>query len=463
MACGSQAPAGPYSSPAGVASTLITSGRPGASPAPGRTPAPERTASASDGVPTGGQLATLGPGGTPFPLATVVLTQPPATPMAPPGSQVLGVPEWVRPGTRVTFYQAAASVAQSRFAFVEDPAGEWVVASTGKHYRRTDESGEGVPTASGDGLTQVDVMAVEGNDVVGTITLYGIDRGTNQFVVVPATGGKVNGALVDGVWIHPKLLGQLAATDLGGLLVLRGPYAIAGTTYDAVSFANPTPGAYQSYTYDTVSGLLLAATTSTAGPTSPVAAANEPPPQGNTQLTITRFAGVRQRSVPGLNGTNPAWVARTSRLDYAGTYNFTNPVDPSSANLTYPMSLSVTLGPGGPNWSSYQAQTFIQLPGGQPTQSAGVTGTAGLYWIDPRALAGLSAGQVLDRDPITGEVNSVASVGPGVAGPAVSFGTQLPGVQGQTTYDATSGVLLEYVAFQASNGTTVRLQLQRMP
>jgi hypothetical protein len=70
---------------------------------------------------------------------------------------------------------------------------------------------------------------------------------------------------------------------------------------------------------------------------------------------------------------------------------------------------------------------------------------------------------VLDRDLTTGEVISVVSTGSGPNGPAVTFGTKLPGVQGEVTYDATTGVLLQYVAFQASSGTTTRLQLQHLP
>jgi hypothetical protein len=380
-----------------------------------------------------------------------------------PGIGNQGPPAWIQPGTRITFYAAAASVAQSRFAWIEDPDGDWQDPKTGRHYRRTDESGEGQGTASGDGLTQIDVLAVEGRDVVLSSALYGIDRVNNQFVVVPGSGAKVPGASVDGAWIHPDVLAGLQNADLGGLLVLRGPYRLGDVTYQAVSFVNPTPGAYQSYTYDTATGLLVAATTSTAGPTSPVTAFNEPPPQGNTQLTITRLAGVRQRSIPGLNGTNPEWVARTAGLSYAGTYNFTNPVDPSSANFSYPMRLDIALGPGGRSWSAYTSRTEIQIPGGQPSQGSGVTGTTGVYWVDPRALAGLREGALLDRDPLTNERDTVVSVDAGPNGGTLTVAAQLPGLETVATYDATTGVLVQYRLHEASGGITIRLDLQRMP
>ena len=160
-------------------------------------------------------------------------------------------PSWVQPGARVTFYSAAAAVAQSRYQLIEDPEGPWQDPVTGKHYRSTEDTGESLGSASGDGVSQVDVVAVDGNDVVLSMALYGIDRATNSLVVLPSAGAKVPGGAVDGLWIAPQLLAQLQTGSLGGLLVLRGDYPLNGTTYQAVSIVNPTPGAYSSQTFDT--------------------------------------------------------------------------------------------------------------------------------------------------------------------------------------------------------------------
>ena len=197
-----------------------------------------------------------------------------------PTDSQLGPPQWVKPGTRITFYQAAASIAESRFAWVEDPNGTWTDPTTGKHYRRTDESGEGVPTASGDGFTQIDVLAIEGTDVVLSTSLYPIDHLTNQFFLGGSSGAKVRGDAVDGSWINPTELAQLQNAQLGDILVLRGDYVLNGATYHAISFATTTPGAYQSYTYDTQTGLLLSATTNTAGATSNSCRAGREPAPG---------------------------------------------------------------------------------------------------------------------------------------------------------------------------------------
>ncbi len=380
-----------------------------------------------------------------------------------PSASDIGPPEWVRAGTRVTFYSAAASVAQSRFAWVEDASGPWTDTVTGKHYRRTDETGESLPTASGDGFDQIDVLAVEGTDVVLSTSLYGFDRANNQLVPSTSSGAKVPGAVVDGAWIHPMRLAKLQEARLNGVLVLRGDYNLNGVTYQAISFANTAPGAYQSYTYDTKTGLLLSATSSTAGATSPVTSPGQAPPQGNTQLAVTRLVGYRQRTVPGLDGQNPDWLARTNKLYYSGTYNFTNPVDPSSANLTYPMNLTASFGKGGRNWASYTAQTHIQMPGNQPTVGSGVTGTTGLYWVDQNALNAMRPGQLLDQDPLTGERVVVESIASQSGGQVVTISSQLPGVTTSARYDQISGVLVDYVAHVASSGMTVQLHLQERP
>lgn len=373
----------------------------------------------------------------------------------------LGPPQWVQPGLRVTFYQAAASVAQSRFAWVEDPTGPWVEPKTGKRYRRTDEEGQGVGGGSGDGVSQIDVLAVEGNDVVYSLNLYTIDRSSNALAFLPPviSGGKTVGAAVDGAWIHPSVLAQLQDYNQAGLLVLRGDYALNGVTYKAIGFASASFASHMQYTYDTETGLLLSATTSTKGATSPLAPQGEAAPQGNTQLTITRFAGARQRSLPGINGANPGWLANTRELSYRGNYWQTNPIDPTSMSVNYPLEVNVSLGTGGATWSPYTARAQSQIAGSQPTESSGVTGGSGFYWFDTQALASLSPQQQLDRDPLTGETLEVASVDAGT----VTIVSRLPGLETSATYHQSTGVLAGYRFSSSRTGTTIELGLQRGP
>lgn len=401
-------------------------------------------------------------------LVAVPATGPAVAQGAGPGGALdagaLPPPSWVQPGARVTFYSAAAAVAQSRYQLIEDPEGPWQDPVTGKHYRNTEDTGESVGGASGDGVSQVDVVALDGNDVVLSMALYGIDRANGTLAVLPGAGAKVPGGAVDGLWITPQILAQLQTGSLGGLLVLRGDYPINGTNYQAVSIVNPTPGAYSSQTYDTVSGVLLASTTNTAGSTSPVQLPGQGPTQGASQLTISRFVSIRQMSTPGIGSAAPTWVARTPGLAYVGGYRWTNPVDPSSGSLSYPMTSDVSFATTGPTWATHRLRTQVDLPGGgTPTEATGVSSGTGPYWWDPTALAGLVTGQVLDTDPITTMTVSVTSVGAGPAGPAVTITSRIPGTTGAATYDIATGVLVGQVIDVAGSGASVQLGLQQMP
>ncbi|MCY7419398.1 MAG: hypothetical protein LH650_13080, partial [Chloroflexi bacterium] len=317
-------------------------------------------------------------------------------------------------------------------------------------------------------------------DVVLSMAIYGIDRATNTLAVLPSSGAKLPGGAIDGLWMAPQLLAQLQTGSLGGLLVLRGDYPLNGTTYQAVSVVNPTPGAYSSQTYDTVTGVLLASTTNTAGATSPVQLPGQGATQAASQLTISRFVSIRQMTIPGIGSAAPTWVAQTPGLSYAGQYRWTNPLDPSSGSFSYPMTADVGFTTTGPTWATFGLHTVLEL-GGVPStsdsaavstsdsaavstsDSAAVSSGTGPYWWDPTALAGFTTGQVLDTDPVTTMTASVTEVGQSQAGLAVTITTQIPGTSGQSTYDVATGVLLGQAISVASSGTDVVLGLQRLP
>lgn len=422
-------------------------------------------------VPSGGQ-----PTGTPAPATTArpggsTLHQPVTTAgttigaptVGGSGGRVLGTsggpPSWVRPGARITYYVSAASVAASRFAWVEDPDGPWVDPTTGKHYRRTDESGENVGDGGGDGLSQFDILAVDGDTVIVSDTLYGIDRIDSMFTPGITVGGAVTGPVLDSVWINPETLDQASTQTLPGTMVLRGQYPLGGHTYDAIGFATTDPAAYQSYTYDHDTGLLLIATTKIQGATSPLSAPGDPAPKGNTQLGQTILTGVRQRPTLGLDGSTPAWVGQHPSLAYRGTYTVGNPMAPSSSAMSFPMTLAVTLKPLAGAWYTFEGISTVQVQGLQPAKTTGVAGPTGPFWVDPAALVALKAGQQLDTDPVTGETTTVTATDAG----SVTITSAMPGIQTVNTYSRTSGALLSTQTVQVQPGITVSLQLQSAP
>jgi hypothetical protein len=390
-------------------------------------------------------------------------TVPVATAQAPADVARYGPPDWVTPGTRITGYAAGAAVAQSGYQLIEDPAGDYEDPTTGKRYRKTDETGEGVGGASGDGYYVIDVLAVEGTDVVVDHTLYGIDRTTGTLTPRPITGWRQPGGALEGVWVNPEYLATLQTGDVGGLLVLHGPYELNGITYDTVSIVNPTPGAYSSVTYDRASGVLIASTTRSAGQSSPVRLPGQDPPRAADALGISRFVSTRTLPLPGIGSAVPDWVSQTPGLSYTGVTVITNPFDPS-LQVQWPTQASVTFPQVGDTWASYQLRTVtdaggVQTPGGRD----GVTGGTGLFWWSPEALAAMTPGQVLDTDPVTGLQTTVGRQASGPAGPTIDIETRLPGTSGRVTYDIGTGVLMRYQVQTQSDGTTIDLALQGMP
>ena len=205
------------------------------------------------------------------------------------------------------------------------------------------------------------------------------------------------------------------------VLVLTGEYQFADRVVPSVSFVTGLGGSnYQSQTFDRETGVLLSSNGSTAGPTTPFTIEGQPTPvTGNTQLTMTRLANVRQRTLPGQNAAVPDWVAGTTTLSYAGNYNWTNPIDPSSGSIDYPTEHTVSLGQRGSTWAAYTARTFV--PGlAHDITTPGVGGGVGFYWWDPQALQEMSQGQTLDEDPITNERLFVSYRGPSSMAPRSS-------------------------------------------
>jgi hypothetical protein len=429
----------------------------------GGSPTPVAPAPSGGGQP----LASLLRGATPQPSFAPSFGQPASSspvviqlPAVTRQDAGVGPPAWVKPGTRLTFYGRAASIAQSYYTYVEDPEGDWEDPTTGKHYRRSDQGGDAqdMPTAAGEAYTQTDVLAVEGNDVVISTTMYSIDLLARKLTLNPLGGSRVPGAVVDGAWINPDLLHQVVTTGYQGLLILRGPYLLGGTTYDAVSFIASDAG-YQSSTYDAATGKLLATNTSTQGAGSPVHGPLDNP-QGNVEMSLTRFVSVRQLNSPAVTAPAPAWVASTPSLSYTGTFTQVNPVDPGAGSWVYPMQMTVALGDGGATWRSFTSHTSLDLNGSpQTTDAAGVTGGTGLYWYDPATLATLSPGDVIDEDPTTGARTSVVGVEPAGSGATVTLATDMSGVSARLGYDRDSGTLLTMEVAQAVTGATIRLQL----
>lgn len=381
-----------------------------------------------------------------------------------PEAATLGVPGGIGVGTQLVWYASGASVAQSRYQWVEDENGTWEDPATGKKYRRTDESGEGTGGSAGDGFAVVDVVAVEGTDVVASVTLLTFDRLGGTYTIAPFGGDKVPGSVLDGGWMHPALLERIVAEGYSGLQVLTGPYTVDGRTFDAVSVVSNGAGGYQSWTWDRGTGLLMVSSSRQDGAFSPFAAPGEAPPQANSFLGYRQLVGVRQRTTPGIGSAVPDWVGTTQGLSYAGTYTFVNPMDPSSQPMVFGYTTDATFTPGGTTWANVRFRNVIDFAGNpSPAEATGIASGTGSWWWDPAALAGMSTGDVLDQDALTGLKVTVEDTLPWQGGASVIIRTELPGNRIRQQYDVATGVALGSEIFQQNAGTTISIGLQRMP
>ena len=310
-----------------------------------------------------------------------------------------GPPDWVTPGTRLTWYGAAASVQSSYYTYVEDPDGDWEDPATGKRYRRTDE--DEMPTAAGHGVSQTDVLAIEGDDVILSTSLWAIDFETGQLSLLPLWGGRYTGGAVDGAWVRPDLLEQVASGGTPELQVLRGTYWLGETPVEAVSFLSRTQGDYASTVFDDASGMLVATTgrykaAGSPGTRSPRHARGQRPGHGHAPRRRARADPARPRG-------GDARLGRSGHpAPYAGDATVSNPFDPNGFGASWPVEVLVTLDEVGDSWATFRSTTATDFDGYvERSEASGATGSTGLYWYDPASLATMAPGTVLDEDPVT--------------------------------------------------------------
>jgi hypothetical protein len=330
-----------------------------------------------------------------------------------PGLRAAPAPSWVRPGTRITYYSTAASIAAERTKLIEDPNGPWEIIGTGKRYREEDISGAGVGRA---GYSVVNVVYMDRSVAVLDIGLYSINPSVGPaahlFGFMSAVG--VPGAGSD-FWMNPRVLVAAQGRQVGDAVrILRMMYDLNGRRH-AVTRLQASTG---SWNYEEASGLLLR-TTASAETTVLV------PPQGTqgpvvqragaTLLTQNTLVSVRTPSVPWANVPAPSWLATTRRLQYNGSH--TTYVAGQSVRI--PMSAVFERQHLGGQWARYLMHVITQnVPGLPPHQVTWnrVFGSAQLggLWVPPQAMVQLRPGQVMDTDPGT-RMTIVVSDDPGGA------------------------------------------------
>ena len=305
-------------------------------------------------------------------------------------------PAWLRPGVRLTYNSAYATFARE----IDDP------------------------TPSGAGLIQYDVIAQDRRSVVVVPTLYGIDSqgqpptGLGYLLGLPGLGE---------TWFAPQVLADAEAAAHDGLLVNRLTVDVEGESYDVVRFQSNTDSGEEVWEFEEQTGLLVfhrQALYDGAG--------------NQTSANMQSLVGRRQVKLPWRFGSVPTWASRGAEIELAGSQTIDLGSPPY---IPLPMAIRLRITKAGSLWSEYSRATYMNSR--QIAQGSGATGVAQIFggiWLPPQALGVLHAGEVLDRDPLTGLETSVAEA----TARQIVIAGQGPSYTTRYVYDARSGRLIGY-------------------
>ena len=334
-------------------------------------------------------------------------------------------PSWLKTGARLSFYGASAKVRMKYTHFVPDEHGDWYDPTTGQHYREEDTL-----SGAGEGVTQLDAAVVGSQRAMFSLRMFLLaqqDRGGKQFL--PRDSGVVVGpvACCGDFYVNPKVLAGLKAVKRDSLTILPMPYSNGHQTYDAVAFKYETEHAMFCSIYDKATGIQVASSSAVDNG------------DNTTTLAMSRFLGLRQRDLGWAGGAAPDWLRSVQRWGGQGNYTMTmanTPVFP------IPVTVSAAVDERGADWLRYHLYTetggaAAGVPATSTVNLISGPGQIGGVWLPPTALARLSAGQVLDSDPVIGMTTTVV----GSQGNLVQIREAGRSHQIDYVYDTTSGMV----------------------
>jgi hypothetical protein len=353
------------------------------------------------------------------------------------GAALAQVPDFLQVGSRLTWQGGNSTLSGSRV--VPDPEGP--LERDGQRYRL-----EGTRGGGGVGLVQLNVIQSSPQAIVADVRY--LLAGGPQLNVYTSSGFDVvvgDGRGLGEYWLPPADLAAMQPGINGNTRVSRGTAQFGGQTLQVVSIATTGAGTYFSSTYDVASGLMLFSGTMNTQAGAQVADDRGVRTDfaGAVVYSHQAFVGVRQVAVPWGSEALPQSLAPGRGLSYQGQNSLQN--DPS---------LGLPALPGQPVAATFLFDRYVggALVGRQVTQSYTTQGLPPLdatsnrafgsaqfdgLWVSPRVLGQLQPQQMLDQDPVSGQIVYFG----GVTG---AYGVII--VQGQADYleqyyDLQSGLL----------------------
>lgn len=369
--------------------------------------------------------------------------------------EVAPAPGWA-PGTRFVFFSTNA-VTQSdpgKMGMRRDPNGPIRDDKGGRWSLTKPVAG----STGGVGYTVIDVVAADASGLVLDQRLYFLpqgERGPSRYTTSNAI--RTTNAGGD-FFIHPALLAKVAPLDEDGITIIRERFERDGREVPAIRYTAHVAG-YSTRVYDLASGTLLSETYVTQGSQGSFAGDDRYIREATVRTSGTHtFVRARSRSLPWLGGSIPDWVARTHRLVYRGVVESRGAGIPGG---TAGVTSTYALRAAGPTWSIHDVSTVGDPQPGIPqipvsaTFATG-TGSDGGLWIDPKRLAELEPGRIIDEDPILHARTSVSGRGPLPDGRAtVTISSDSPIQRIDRLYDLASGRLLSSTTTEPIAGTNL--------
>lgn len=316
-----------------------------------------------------------------------------------PPSADAAAPWEPQPRMRLIWVGAAASIPGEREQIEPDPNGAWVNKRTGERYSQVE-----TPGPAGAGFVVADVLAADRSGFLVWFTSLLIPlEGGGATRFIDANGLASGAQNIFDYWVAPARLAGFRDVNESRLRVLHMPYVLDGRTYRAIRIQTQSGNGWSQNTYDLDTGLcLFASATVQGGPVRVLDPDNRMGTgAGNTLVTYAKLSGVRTTGLPGPGSIYPETVRRLRSVTYSGTRTY---IIPGTHVAPFPVQLRYDV---VSNAGAY-LNASVSISGIEGAYDRIIpAGVIGSLWMSPESLGRYGAGQVLDRDSVTG-VEAVA-------------------------------------------------------
>ena len=334
---------------------------------------------------------------------------PAPTPGAHPATGNPLIPDWVRPGLRLTYHLLTGTVSGAVNGWVLDDDGN-ITDRHGNRYstERQGHASQGFVEATVAGMDAQVVALSEPFYLLSPDGTMPLLKSHTDMVVTADTGGDF--------WMHPRKQAMMVREhpwvgmpQPGQMVARTRTWRSGNQTWNATAVISVGAEGRTFWVYDQATGrLLYLSRIARGGPD--VRDPSQTLPDSISSATFLHFVGARQLNLPWLNSAVPPAMHQLQGLSYQGRMSVQFP---GAAPGGTALSQQLKVAKRGRDWLLFQARSQTQ---GLPSvgQSNSVTGLGCLppLIIPPSALDRLRPGQEIDRDAHTGFTVRVAAADP---------------------------------------------------